>query len=53
MYPLSYATDILQDYIPISLSHPHSIHYTKYIQKVDKPITYAIIGSEADTTKLI
>ena len=33
MYRLSYATDISQNYIP--LSHPHYIEHTKYIQKVD------------------
>ena len=51
MYPLSYATDISQNYIP--LSHPHYIHHTKYIQKVDKPMIYVMIGSEADIRELI
>ena len=51
MYPLSYATDISQNYIP--LSHPHYIHHTKYIQKVDKPMIYVMIGSEADVRELI
>ena len=51
VYPLSYATDISQSYIP--LSHPHYIHHTKYTQKVDKPVIYVMIGSEADVRKLI
>ena len=41
MYRLSYATDIPQNYI--SLSYPHYIHHTKYMQKVDKPINYVMI----------
>ena len=51
MYPLSYATDISQNYIP--LSHAHYIHHTKYIQKVGKPMIYVMIGSEADIRELI
>ena len=51
MYPLSYTTDILQNYIP--LPHPHYIHHTMYIQKVDKPMTYVMIGSEVDVRELI
>ena len=51
MYPLSYTTDILQNYIP--LPHPHYIHHTLYIQKVDKPMTYVMIGSEVDVRELI
>ena len=51
MYPLSYATDISQNYIPVS--HPHYIHHTKYIQKVDKPMIYGMIGSEADIIELL
>ena len=48
---LSYVTDISQNYIP--LSHPHYIHHTKYVQKVDKPMIYVIVGSEADIRELI
>ena len=51
MYPLSNATDISQNYTP--LSHPHYMHHTKYIQKVDKPMIYVVIGSEADVKELI
>ena len=51
MYPLSHATDISQNYIP--LSHPHYIHHTKYIQKVDKPIIYVMIESKVDIRELI
>ena len=36
-----------------SLSHPHYVHHTKYMQKVDKPMIYAMIGSEADIRELI
>ena len=46
MYPLSYFTDISQNYIP--LSYPHYIHYTKYTQKLVKPMIYVIIESETD-----
>ena len=46
MYPLSYITDTLQNYIP--LSYPHYIHHTKYTLKVDKPLFYVMIGSEED-----
>ena len=48
---LSYATDISQNYIP--LTHPHYIHHTKYIQKVDKPMIYAMIRSETDTRDVL
>ena len=51
MYSLSYATEILQNYIP--LSHSHYIYHAKYIQKVDKPMIFAMIGSEADIRELI
>ena len=51
MYSLSYATDILQNYIP--LSHSHYIHHTKYIQKVHKPMIFVMIGSDADIRELI
>ena len=51
MYPLSYATDIAQDYIP--LSHPQYIHHTKYMQKVDVPMIYVMVESEADIRELI
>ena len=51
MYPLSYATDISQNYIPVL--HPHYIHHTKYIKKVDKPVIYVMIGSEADIGELL
>ena len=44
VYPLSYVTDISQNYIP--LSYPHYIHHTKYTQKVDKPLVYVMIESE-------
>ena len=44
---LSYATDVSQNYIPLSL--PHYLHHTKYVQKVDKPMIYAIIGSESES----
>ena len=44
MYPLSYVTNISQNYIP--LSSPHNIHHTKYTQKVDKPMIYVMIESE-------
>lgn len=43
---LSYATNILENYIV--LSHPHYIRHTKYIQKMDKPIIYVMIGNEAE-----
>ena len=46
MYPLSYVTDSLQNYIP--MSHPHYIHHTKYTQNVDKPMIHVMIGSDAD-----
>ena len=46
MYPLNSATDILQNYIPLS-------HHTIYIQKMDKPMTYVMIGSEVDVRELI
>ena len=48
MYPLSYVTDISQNYIP--LSYPHYIHHTKYTQKLDKPMIYVMIESETDMT---
>ena len=48
---LSYATDISQNYIP--LSHPHYIHRTEYIQEVDRPMIYAVIGIESDVRELI
>ena len=51
MYPLSYATDISENCIP--LPHPHYINYTKYIQKMAKPMIYVIIGSEADIRELL
>ena len=51
MYPFSYATDISQNYIP--LSHPRYIHHTKYIQKMEKPVIYVMTGSEADIIELI
>ena len=51
MYPLSYTTDIPQNYIP--LSRLHYIHHTKYIQKVDKPMISVMIGSEAYVRELI
>ena len=53
MYPLSYARDISQNYIP--LSHPHYMHHTKYIQvqKVDKPMVYVMTGNEANIRELI
>ena len=51
MYPLSYVTDISQNYIP--LLYPFYIHHTKYIQKVDRPMIYVMRGSEADMRKLI
>ena len=44
--PLSYTTDISQNYIP--LSHPHYIHHTKYIHKVDKTMIYVMIAIEAE-----
>ena len=50
-YPISHATDILQNYVP--LSHPHYIDHTKYIQKLDKPMIYVMIGREADIRELI
>ena len=50
MNPLSHATDISSNYIP--LSHPNYIHHTKYTQKVDKTMIYVMIGSEADIRKL-
>ena len=46
MYPLSYVTEISQKYIP--LSYCHYYHHTKHTQKVDKPLVYVMIGSEAD-----
>ena len=49
MYPLSYDIDIF--FIP--LSHPHYIHHTQYIQKVDKPMIYVMIGREADIRELL
>ena len=49
MYPLSYVTDISQNYIP--LSYPHYIHHTKYTQKVDKPMVYVMIKSETVMAK--
>ena len=49
--PLSYATDTAQNYIP--LSHPHYIHHTKHVQKVDKPMIYVMIGSETDVRELM
>ena len=48
MYPLSYVTDILQKYFP--LSYPHYIHDTNYIQKLDKPMIYVMIEKETDMT---
>ena len=51
MHPLSYATAILQNYIP--LSHPHYIHHTKYTQKLDKFMIQVMIASEADIIELI
>ena len=48
MYPLSYITDISQNYIP--LSYPHYIHHTNYIQKLDTPMIYVMIESETDRT---
>ena len=51
MYTLIYATDISQNYIP--LSHPHYIPHTKYIQTMDKPLIYVMIGSEADVREVI
>ena len=48
---LSYVTDISQNYI--LLSHLHDIHHTKYIQKVDKPMIYVVVGSESGTRELI
>ena len=47
MYPISYVTGISQNYIP--LSYPHYIHHqTKHKQKMDKPMIYVMIGSEAN-----
>ena len=43
MYPISYATDISQNYI--TLSYLHFIHNTKYIQKVDKPMIYVLCNA--------
>ena len=48
---LNYATDISQNYIP--QSHPHDIHHTKYIQKVDELMIYAMIGTKSDIRELI
>ena len=50
MYPLSYFTDISQNYI--LLTYPHYIHYTKYSQKLDKPMIYVMIESETDMTNI-
>ena len=41
--PLGYATDISQNYIP--LSHPHYIHHTE-------PMIYTVIGSESRSMSL-
>ena len=46
MYPLSYVTDISQNYI--RWSYPHNIHHTKYTQKLNKPMIYVMIESETD-----
>ena len=46
MYPLSYVTNISQNYIP--LSYPHYIHQKKFTQKMDKLMIYVMIESEAD-----
>ena len=50
-HPLGYATNVSQNYIP--LSDPHYIHHIKYTQKVDKPMINVMIASEADIRKLI
>ena len=36
---------LLENFIP--LSHPHYIHHTKYIEKVDKTMIYVMIANEA------
>ena len=43
VYPVSYITDILQNYIP--LSYPYYIQNI-YTQKVDKPMIYVMIEIE-------
>ena len=48
MYPLSYVTNISQNYIP--LSYPHYIHQKKFTQKIDKLMIYVMIESEVDMT---
>ena len=42
---------IWQNYIP--LSYLHYIYHRKYVEKVDKPMIYVMIGSKADTRELI
>ena len=49
--PLSYTTDILQNYIP--LSHLHYIQHAEYIKKVDKPVIDVMIARESDIRELI
>ena len=41
----------MQNYIP--LSHPHYIHHAIYIQKLDKPMSYVMIGSEVHVRELL
>ena len=49
---LSYTTDILQNYIPLSPSYSsHYIHHTKYVWKVNKSII-SVITSELDKREL-
>ena len=48
VYPLSYVTDISQNYI--TLSYPQYNHHTKYTQKMNKPMIYVMIESETDMT---
>ena len=48
VYPLSYVTDISQNYIP--LLYPHYIHHTKYTKKLDKAMIYVMIQCKTGMT---